>query len=43
MWGLLRTRRKLWLLPMLIVLVGVGALLVLTEGTVLTPFLYPLF
>lgn len=40
---LLRTRRKLWLIPMLVVLIGVGGLVVLTEGTIVAPFFYWLF
>jgi len=43
LWALLRARRKLWLLPLLLVLVGVTALLLLAESTVVGPFFYALF
>ena len=42
-WGFLRTRKKLWLLPMLITLLLFGALLVFTSGSAVAPFIYTLF
>ena len=42
-WGFLRERKKFWLLPMLIVLLLFGALMVLTGGTAVAPFIYTLF
>jgi len=36
-------RKKYWLLPILIVLVLFGALIVLSQGTVVAPFIYTLF
>jgi len=42
-WGYMRARRKWWLAPILILLGLVGALLVLTEGSALAPFIYALF
>jgi len=43
LWLFLRERKKLWLLPMLIVLVAFGGLVVLTKGSALAPFIYTLF
>ena len=43
LWELLRTRRRLWLVPMLVVLFLLGLVLFLAEGTALMPFLYPVF
>ena len=43
LWTLMRARRKLWLLPLVLVLLGVGGLLLLTEGSVVAPFVYALF
>ena len=43
LWLYMRTRKKFWLLPIFFSLLLLGALIVLTEGTVLAPFLYPLF
>ena len=42
-WQFLRVRKKYWLVPVLIMLAVVGALLVLTEGSVIAPFMYTLF
>jgi competence protein ComGC len=43
LWAFLRIRKKFWLLPLLIVLLFVGALLVLTQGSALAPFIYTIF
>ena len=42
-WDFLKVRKKYWLLPILIVLVLFGALIVLTQGTALAPFIYTIF
>jgi hypothetical protein len=42
-WAFLRVRKKLWLLPVIIVLVAVGALLVFAQGSALAPFIYTIF
>ena len=39
----LRARRKLWLLPLLLLLLGVGALLTVVQGSALAPFIYTIF
>jgi hypothetical protein len=39
----LRARKKLWLLPIVIVMVGFGGLIVLTQGTAVAPLLYTIF
>ena len=36
-------RKKLWLLPLLIVMFFVFGLVILSEGSVVTPFIYALF
>jgi hypothetical protein len=41
-WGFLRTNRKWWLLPIVIVL-ALMAVLLLLSGTGLAPFIYTLF
>jgi hypothetical protein len=43
LWAFMRERKKLWLLPILIVLVVVGGLLVLAQGSALAPFIYTIF
>lgn len=42
-WGFLMTRKKWWLLPIVIMLVLLGLLIVLTEGSAIAPFIYTLF
>lgn len=42
-WGYLKVRKKWWLLPILLVLVMVGALLVFAQGSALAPFIYTIF
>jgi hypothetical protein len=42
-WNFLRVRKKFWLLPLLIMMVFLGALLVLAESSAIAPFMYTLF
>ncbi len=42
-WAFLRVRKKLWLAPIIIVMVLLGALLILAQGSVVAPFIYTLF
>tara|TARA_B100000787_G_scaffold165882_1_gene150334 strand:+ start:363 stop:512 length:150 start_codon:yes stop_codon:yes gene_type:complete len=39
----LLTRKKYWLIPILVVLVFFGGLIVLSQGTALAPFIYSIF
>jgi hypothetical protein len=39
----LMARKKLWLLPILVMALIFGGLVVLTQGTVFAPFIYTLF
>jgi hypothetical protein len=39
----LKERKKLWMAPLVLVLLALGAVLFLTQGTVLAPFIYSLF
>jgi hypothetical protein len=43
MFNFLRKRKKLWLAPIFIVIVLLGGLLILVQGSVLAPFIYTLF
>ncbi len=43
LWEFLKERKKFWLLPIIILLLLLGTLLVLTQGTVISPFIYTLF
>lgn len=42
-WKFLKVRKKFWLLPILLVLVLLGGLIVLTQGSAVAPFIYTLF
>jgi len=42
-WQFLRERKKLWLLPIIIVMAVLGGLLVLAQGSAVAPFIYTLF
>jgi hypothetical protein len=43
LWAFLRERKKWWLLPVILILLLVGALIVLSSGTAVAPFIYTLF
>ena len=43
LWGFLKTRKKFWLLPIIIILILFGALIVLTSGSAIAPFIYTIF
>jgi hypothetical protein len=43
LWGFMKVRKKWWLLPILIMIVLVGALIVFGQATPLSPFIYALF
>lgn len=43
LWLFMRERKKYWILPIVVILLLVGALLVLTQGSVVAPFIYTLF
>ena len=41
--GFLVERKKLWMAPIILVLLLFGSLIVLTEGSAVAPFIYTLF
>ena len=43
LWDFARARRKLWLLPVMFVLLLIGGLVVLAQGSALAPFIYTIF
>jgi len=42
-WEFLRVRKKWWLMPITVMLILLGALIILTEGSAIAPFIYALF
>ncbi len=43
LWAFMRTRKKYWLLPIVVMMVVFGGLLVLVEGSAVAPFLYTMY
>lgn len=43
LWYFLRERKKLWLLPIIIIMALLGGLLVMVQGSAVAPFIYTLF
>lgn len=42
-WDFMKTRKKFWLLPIILVMLLVGALLIFAQGSAIAPFIYTLF
>ena len=43
LWTFLKIRKKLWLAPIIVVMLILGGLLILAQGSVVAPFIYTLF
>ncbi|MBF0212490.1 MAG: hypothetical protein HQM00_02865 [Magnetococcales bacterium] len=43
LWAFMKARKKFWMLPILVIMVLLGGLIVLSQGSALAPFLYTLF
>lgn len=43
LWAFMRVRKKWWLGPILVTMVMLSALIVLTQGSAVAPFIYALF
>ncbi len=43
LWIFMKTRKKFWLIPIIIVLILLGGLIVFVEGSAVAPFIYTLF
>jgi Family of unknown function (DUF5989) len=42
-WAFMRMQKKWWLAPLIVVLILMGMLIILTEGSALAPFIYAIF
>lgn len=42
-WNYVRERKKFWLLPIIIIIVLVGGVLFVSQGSVVAPFIYTIF
>lgn len=43
LWEFMRIRKKFWLLPIVLIMVLLGGLLILAQGSAVAPFIYTLF
>lgn len=43
LWLFMKLRKKFWLLPIIIVMLLLGALIVFSQGSAVAPFIYTLF
>ena len=43
LWAFMRVRKKWWLLPLVLVMLGVGLLIAFAQGSALAPFIYTIF
>ena len=43
LWHFLKVRKKFWMLPIILIMLALGGLLILAQGSVLAPFIYTLF
>ncbi len=43
LWAFLKVRKKMWLLPIIIILSLLGALIVMTQQSALATFIYTIF
>ena len=43
LWGFMKARKKFWLAPIIVMLLLLGALIVLSQGSAVAPFIYTLF
>jgi hypothetical protein len=43
LWGFMRERKKFWLAPIILIMLILGALIVLAQGSAVAPFIYTLF
>ena len=43
LWAFIRARKKYWLLPILVMMVLLGCLIDMAQGSAIAPFIYTLF
>lgn len=43
LWGFMRTRKKFWLAPIILIMLLLGALIIFAQGSAVAPFIYTLF
>ncbi len=43
LWDFMKTRKKFWLLPIIMVMLVIGALLIFAQSSAIAPFIYTIF
>ncbi len=43
LWAFMKERKKYWLAPIIVMMLLLGSLIVLSEGSAVAPFIYTLF
>ncbi len=43
LWGFMKARKKFWLAPIILIMLLLGVLIVLSQGSAVAPFIYTLF
>lgn len=43
LWTFMRVRKKFWLAPIILIMVAIGGVLILAQGSAIAPFVYTLF
>jgi hypothetical protein len=43
LWAFMKIRKKWWLLPIVVMMLLIGALIIFAQGSVLAPFIYTIF
>ena len=43
LWDFMRERKKFWLAPIIVIMLLLGALIVVAQGSAVAPFIYTLF
>lgn len=43
LWGFLKTHKKYWLIPLILILLLLGLVIILSTGSAVAPFIYTLF
>ena len=43
LWAFMKKRKKFWLLPIIVIMLLLGTLIVLAQGSAVAPFIYTIF
>ena len=43
LWAYMKTRKKFWLMPIMLMFAVFGGLIILTQGSAVAPFIYTIF